>query len=163
MRAPNPLRVLLLALLVASIGGPEQALAQKRPPPQQQALPQAFTESVRPAAKVAEEFFEDVRDANFLQASSKLDRTVLLKFSKARVIAVLRSHQTSVAGFSIDQKFTFAVAASPPQAVSCVEARQANRRKIYLTALLIRRGSEGTPWKVQQFKMTSVPESGCPA
>src|SRR4051812_19526992 len=150
MHATAPCRMVLIFASVAAMSctvwtSPSSAQRQF-------ASPQLGRESLRPAAKLAEEFFEDVRDGNYLQAYSKLDTTVVSKFSRSRATKLLSSYRTSIAGFSIDQKFTFPTAENPPRVLSCVEAKQGMRRKLYLSAVLVKRSDLG-PWKVQQFKM----------
>lgn len=117
---------------------------------------------MREAGSFAEQFFNDIKDARYEDAFRKMDRKVQ-RLGRFGVTAVLRAKRNYLIGNFADERYTFVTAQSPLQALSCVEAGDKKRqRKLYLSARLIHRsGTEG--WKVLGFKITTVPESGCPA
>jgi len=122
----------------------------------------ATARQMRAAGEIAEEFFESLRDSDFDDAYEGLDRSLTTKYGRSTAMLALRNHRMILAGTSIDEKYTFAADGNPREAISCVEAKSKRPRKLYLTARLIQRGQGPHDWKVQGFKITSVPERGCP-
>lgn len=117
---------------------------------------------MRDAGSFAEQFFNDIRDARYEDAFSKMDRRVQ-NLGRFGVTGVFRAKRNYLIGSVPDERYTFVTAQNPLQALSCVETGdKKNARKLYLSARLIKR-STADGWKVLGFKIGSVPESGCPA
>jgi hypothetical protein len=121
-----------------------------------------MAQQMREAGKFAEQFFIKIRDERYKESFTNMDRKVQ-RLTEFGVTGVLRAKRNYLIGTLPDERYTFVTAQNPLQALSCVEAwDRRGSRKLYLSARLIRRSSaEG--WKVLGFKVTSVPESGCPA
>jgi hypothetical protein len=116
---------------------------------------------MRIAGRLAQEFFMDIRDGLADQSYDELDPLAQKKYGRSLTIKILQSQRMFLRGTVLDEKYTFVVRNRPLEALSCVEAKSKSR-KLYLAARLIRRGPDASDWRVQGFKVTSVPEKGCP-
>ncbi len=118
-------------------------------------------QQMREAGRFAEQFFEDIRDENYDRAYLGMDGRIRA-LGKFGVTGVLRAKRNYLIGADIEARYTFSTNIDPPEGLACVEARGKRPGKLYLAARMIRR-SDSEGWKVRGFKITSVPESGCPA
>lgn len=115
------------------------------------------------AAKVAEEFFEDIRDSHFEEAYNDLDPAVQKQLGRRKTLEALAGYRRSIYPSGIDEKFTFMVRDQPLEATACVEADVKKKRTVYMTARLVWHGPSNRGWKIRQFRFSAAPSEGCPS